>query len=223
MAIEEAEELSDNNDFDKISSEESFPTEYGSDDSHYSLESGIHYRRLQHLSDWCSEYIKENLDTGYDLLRNIALLSASERDKITIVVYTFINDVKNYFIRIATGIYIRTMTFSSDPFCDSEIILSDSGFMLHGKTAGHYYSWHGLYPLENGYYENGKRSGRWRRYMWTDRPVEEGFYKDGERTGYWYSMDINGKIIQSEHYKNGIRVEHWLLTDYTGKQREKDY
>lgn len=175
------------------------------------------------LTNFCSIYISNNLDTGYDLLRSSLLLPQPELETIIITTYIYYDIDAEFSIKIPLGILICRISFGSSlrairsapPY-----YLKSCNYCLHGKPIGCWRSWHiNGNMLEIGYYDNGQQTGCWQFYgMGTLFNLnQKGYYKNGKRTGLW-QLKYPDSYCKG-YYKDGLQVGQWQYFDKDGQLR----
>jgi antitoxin component YwqK of YwqJK toxin-antitoxin module len=83
---------------------------------------------------------------------------------------------------------------------------------------------HGAYTLyhengvvrEQGAFDNGKKTGEWKRYGEQNQLVGIANFVDGQKHGNWKIWDNNGVLRYDMSYQNDSKVDIWYMYDETG-------
>jgi antitoxin component YwqK of YwqJK toxin-antitoxin module len=97
-----------------------------------------------------------------------------------------------------------------------------------GERTGEYKRYHENGNISiSGQYKEDKKVGHWHTYLlWNGGIGEEMNYEDNKLTGEYKSYDEKGNIRESGQYKDDVRVGHWIAEEIRGTRgfvTEKDY
>lgn len=115
-----------------------------------------------------------------------------------------------------TGVYISYHNNG-----EKEAVYSVRKGVEDGKVEFYYFSGE---ILEQGEFDNGKKSGKWVRWFQSGIKQAEAFYNKGEKEGVWQIWDERGVKRYLMNYAEGNKVGVWIMWDEKGQiSNKKEY
>lgn len=168
---------------------------------------------IQSLVAYCSAYTRLYLDTGYDLLRNIYLLSSFDQENVISIISPYAHDIYCISYRFPSDQFVRVMEWGQDT--DTKLLsIIRNGCLLNGYRVGLWSYWYENGNLQSiAYLKDGKRIKYWRHWRYWRTYHLMDIFTEGLYSGYLFVWHFSGKLHLKGNYEDGKRIGYWLEQD----------